>query len=420
MRYIYLLFAIIFSCLIIVINWKLSSTISTQQETKHDIILQMNFLEDQLKHHKVGMKMQKLFPEGFIFIYALYGLSWCEMAIANANTDTTLHTKAVQEAVYAYDQITSKQAQEMFDPHLFPENGIFYSGWSNYLLSKILLVDTTFAGYSIYKSRFLQQCTNIEEAIQLSKTPYLESYQDQAWPADMMVAVASLRNHDRVFKPTYTATMTTWINRVKENIDPQTHMIPHKVDAITGKSIEASRGGSMALMLRMLAEIDLELASKQYSMFKDNFVSTALTLPCVREYPKGTVGIGDIDSGPVILGVGFPATLVSIGVLPMFADQALAAKQYATVNAFGIELINSDQKYYLFGNLPMADAFITWSRATALSYADENTGNHSELWAWKFHLLSLTCLLLLLALYLRRMLVNLFRTIISHSNNTSV
>ncbi|QHT70026.1 hypothetical protein GXP67_26960 [Rhodocytophaga rosea] len=407
MRYIYLVILIFFSALLLHINWKLLPSSDYVSDTD-DIILQLNFLEDQLKNHEVGIQMQQLFPEGFVFVYALYGLSWCELAIANAHSNDSLHTRAIQEALYAFDQISSKQAQERFDPHLFPENGIFYSGWNNYLLSKILLADTSFANYPSYRNRFKQQCKYIEEAMNSTESPFLESYQDQAWPADMFVAVASLRNHDRVFTPAYKVLLQNWSEKVQEALDSQSPMIPHKVDAITGTSIESPRGGSMALMLRMLVEIDPAFASRQYALFKSSFISTALTLPCVREYPNGSFGIGDVDSGPVILGVGFPATLVSIGCMPMFGDQDLSAKLYAAVHAFGFERITRNQKSYLLGSLPMADAFIAWSRTSALTHFTEGTSNYTQIWAWPFHLLSFVCLLIVWLFYFRKSLVRQF------------
>ena len=38
--------------------------------------IQCTFL---LKNQNFGEKSQKVFPEGYVFINALYGLSWCEV-----------------------------------------------------------------------------------------------------------------------------------------------------------------------------------------------------------------------------------------------------------------------------------------------------------------------------------------------------
>ncbi|MBK7009281.1 MAG: hypothetical protein IPH36_11985 [Saprospiraceae bacterium] len=70
---------------------------------------------------------------------------------------------------------------------------------------------------------------------------------------------------------------------------------------------------------------------------------------------------GDIDSGPVIFGVGFAATIVSIGTHAALGNIRSADDQFNTINAFGFPFQSSNTKSYLFGQLPIADAFIAWS-----------------------------------------------------------
>lgn len=409
MRYFSFLLLLVLSTLLILINRKLFSTPVHQVIDKADVILELNYLERQLKEEDLAEKMQGVFPEGVVFVNALYGLAWCELALAQEEQGPAIKARVLKEALYAYDQVCSEQAKEHFDPYLPIDYGIFYAGWRNYLLSKILQVDTSFTNHSFYIQEFKEQSHLIAQVMKETKSPFLESYFEQAWPADMCVAVASLRGHDQVFAPRYSGLIKQWVQKVEARVDPKTGMIPHKVEKATGKSIESSRGGSMALMLRLLREINPAFAQKQYHLFKDKFVSTALTFPCIREYPKGSFGIGDIDSGPVILGVGFPATLVAVGCLPMFGDQALAAKQYITVNAFGLEQVNEEEKYYLFGALPMADAFIAWSRATGMHYKDENMTSTADLSTVKFHLISLSTIVLMWGIYYRKAIIKLFQ-----------
>jgi len=211
----------------------------------------------------------------------------------------------------------------------------------------------------------------------------------------MHLAVASLSIHDNIFTPEYQDEIELWIEKVKTRLDTPTLLIPHKVDSKSGRSIEGARGSSMALMLRILAEIDPEFAAEQYILFKENFVSTTLGLPSVREYPKGTAQTGDIDSGPIVMGVGFAATIVSIGTMPIFGDAYLGDQEYLTVNAFGLELATGSQKKYLFGKVPMADAFIAWSRATDFGIDNNIEINNNDNWRIKFQMISLTILLLI-------------------------
>lgn len=409
MRYLFLSIILIITVLITWINVRLYPENYSPSEKKADIILQLNFLESRLKKDSLGVQMQSLFPEGYVFTNALYGLSWCELALSDAQKDPKLREKAVGEALYAYKEINSEKATWIFDRDLIPTYGIFYCGWKNYLLSKLLSVDTTFQGHEVYIHAFKSQCDSIVHALTISESPFLQSYHAQSWPADMFVAMASVSNHDKIFKPKYKKVIDTWIQHVMERLDPATHLIPHQVDSKTGKTVQGARGCSSSLMLRMLAEIKPALAKEQFKLFKTYFVSTTFGLPSVREYPKGQHGYGDVDSGPVIFGVGFSGTIVMIGTFAMLNSENLADEQYKTINAFGFSRTTGNQKKYLFGKLPMADAFIAWGRATGLKY--QSPSNNADNWRIKFHVISLLVIAIFWIIYFRKMIISKIKTI---------
>jgi hypothetical protein len=160
----------------------------------------------------------------------------------------------------------------------------------------------------------------------------------------------------------------------------------------------------------MLAEINPELANEQFKLLKTNFTSTTFGLPSFREYPKGQHGLGDIDSGPVIFGVGFSGTIVMIGTYAMFDNGDLAEKQYKTINAFGFGRTSGNQKKYLFGKLPIADAFIAWGRATELRYQGSSKIN-TDNWRMKFHMISLSVIMFFWLIYFRKKIISKIKTI---------
>ncbi len=400
MRYIFLVIISIISILILRINFKLYSENYSYSKKKEDIIHQLNFLESELKRKNLAERMQQVFPEGYVFINALYGLSWCELALSDPQ-NIDIKEKAIKESLYTYNEINSYKAKGTFDSNMKPVNGIYYFGWKNYLLSKILSVDTTFNDSESYVNDFEVQCTNLTNILKESGNPYLQSYSGNSWPADMFVAMASLNNYDKIFKPRYESEINNWIKIVKSRLDPVTHMIPHKVDSKTGISIQGARGCSMSLILRMLAEINPDFAFEQFRLFNTNFVSTTFGLPSVREYPKGQNGFGDVDSGPVIFGVGFTGTILMIGTFSMFKCENLAEKQYKTINAFGFGNTSGEQKKYLFGRLPMADAFIAWGRATELNNSDVLDANEDG-WRTKFQFYSLLIIIVLWLIYFQK------------------
>lgn len=334
--------------------------LSNNQETKKLIIKQLNYLEKELKENDLADRMQNLYPEGSVFINALYGLTWCELAL-NYELDSINTEKAYNEAIYAFRQIDSDFEKLIFTKELELEYGAFYNGWKNYLLGKII------SFHSVSENDLLQfrnTCESINNVISNRNTPYFESYPDSSWPADVLLCVASLNIHDKNFAPKYQGIIKSWIERVKSNLDSFTGLIPHSINSLTGNAIEGARGSSVSLILRLLIEIDEEFAVEQYKLYKKYFRITRLGVPAIREYPKGKEGKGDIDSGPVIWKVGFAGTIVSIGVSKAFGDYEIANKTSNAMDFYGLSYTIKKRKRYIFGALPMVDAFIAWSRVT--------------------------------------------------------
>jgi hypothetical protein len=395
-RKITFLFFLFFSVFLIYTNIKLYANHFSKQEKIEDIICQLNFLEHELKDKDLGRRMQNIYPEGLVFTNSLYGLSWCELGLAD--TSQLKKERALKEAIYAYNNINTEDAKSVFSSTLGLENGIFYVGWNNYLLSNILLLDSNFENSQHYKDIYFEQCEEISEALAISKSPFLESYPKQSWPADMFVAMASINNYKNLYGAKYKSMVADWIEIVKTKVDPKTMLVPHKVNSLNGASIEGARGCSISLILRLLSEIDMNFARKQYLLYQGNFVSTTFGLPSIREFPKGEIGFGDIDSGPVIFGIGFAGTIVSIGTHSVLGDFESSENQYNTINSFGFGSNVSKSKKYVLGLLPIADAFVAWSRSSALKNT-ENKVHESNFWAVEFHLITILFLVLIWDLF---------------------
>lgn len=416
MKYGYLFLVAVISGILLWTNISLYSPAFAPGEEYGDIVRQLNFLEKELKEDNLGRNMQMIFPEGYVFIYALYGLAWTELAQKTSLTKET-KIRAMDESLFAYQSIDSDIGKSTFSPSLSPEYGIYYSGWRNYLLAKILLVSERSEETRDYTQIFKSRCEKIAKAFRQSQSPYLSSYPGQSWPADSFLAIASLAIHDKLYGPVYRNDITGWLHKVKGLLDTETGMLAHKTDAESGRIIETSRGGSMALMLRLLAEIDPDLAREQFALFKQHFVSTALGLPMVREYPRGSFGLGDIDSGPVILGTGFAGTIVSIGTFRVFGEPERADRQYRTVNAFGLAKTDKTAKSYLLGMLPMADAFIAWSRTAPVLLEQDTAEKAPSYWRLPFQLKSLFIIALLIAInYRKTIIANIKRKFSKHGD----
>ncbi|KUG06696.1 hypothetical protein [Solirubrum puertoriconensis] len=262
-----------------------------------DLLAQLRHLKAQL-HAGAAHDMQEIYPEGHVFLNAFYSLCWSEVAAA-ASPQTMLHQEATAESSWAVKEIASPAGQQVFDATLPLPHGAFYNGWLGYSLGKLLLSQPAAKRRPGDVELFRRTCQQIAAVLADAGTPFPESYARGAWPADAAVCAAALATHDRVFTPLYQELLQVWLQRVATHTDMR-GMIPHSVEAQSGKVLESARGSSQSLLLSMLYEIDPAYARPHYMLYKQHFADERLGLPGFREHPHGVDGASDIDSGPVV------------------------------------------------------------------------------------------------------------------------
>jgi hypothetical protein len=318
-----------------------------------DVVGQLHFLKEKLDNG-AAEDMQELYPEGYIFMQALYALTWSDVA-QTLNLESPLYKEALSEADSAIHRLYSDKARNIFNRATAIPNGAYYAGWTTYVSGRklALLPRNNRAARDIQK--FQQQCDAMARV--LEKEVFPESYRGQAWPADAMLCAASLALHDKLFTPRYRTTLQQWTIRLKSNLDER-GMIPHAAG-----SAPMARGSSMSLMLIFLKGIDPVFARQQFALYKKYFVTTRLGLVAIREYPQGVDGDGDVDSGPVLFQAGAAASIVGVRTLTAYGEYGAALSLRNAIEAFGFSVKGNQEKHYLYGMLPMADAFIAWTNA---------------------------------------------------------
>ena len=359
-----------------------------------DVYQQLKHLKKEL-HHDVALSMQNIYPEGFIFINCLYGLTWAN-TLSDLDQKSEIFNEGIIELDWVLNQINSKEAKSVFDENLLLEHGVFYRGWTNILLANKLMLEEKGKRDPIEVEMYKKNCLEIAAAIDQSPTPFLESYQSLCWPADMTIAMASLDMYSELFDSTYQITINNWVSDIKTRLDPSTGLIPHKVEPIKGAVIEGARGSSQSLILNFMIDIDSVFAKTLFVNYKELFITSRLGLPAVREFPKNVAGEADVDSGPLIWGIGTATSIVGQRTMAKYGQ----GKEYIglrnSINSFGMAYKRAGEKKYLFGRLPMADAFIGWSNSIEAS--DRIECNFS-FWRMKFQIFSfilvLICFILL-------------------------
>ncbi|MCH2043105.1 MAG: hypothetical protein MK212_03115 [Saprospiraceae bacterium] len=363
---------------LIIINIKLHHQPIYQDNINQDAHYQLNYLKKEM-HKDLPKRMNQLYPEGLIFAYSLYGLSWADL-VQKLPSDHPTRQEALQEIDWCLTQMNLPKAKEQFHKDQPLSHGIFYNAWTTYLLGKRLALNQDSSLWATYE----QSCQDIANAFAQAPSPFLSSYKNLAWPADNVVGMAALAQYNKISQTDrHAALIQAWVKQIEENyLDPQTNLIPHEVDYKNGKVLdrEGGRGSSSSLMLCFLVEIDSAFAKSQYASYKKHLQIYRFGLPGIREHAIG--GGADVDSGPVLLGVGGSASIVGLRAVALQEDAILATGLRNSIEGFGLGWKAGKEKSYLGGFVPMADLFIVWANLVDIQTQETEI---KENWQFGFH-----------------------------------
>lgn len=299
-------------------------------------------------------RMQGLFPEGYLFTVVLTGL-----VVAASSDEATRDDDLVRmrELLALAD---SADGTAPFDPAAQPPYGVFHAGWTLLLRTEVARL----SGSGDDLDELGRRRDGLRTAVDRSGSGLLEAYPGQSWPVDTVVAVAALERARQVLGgPAPDPVTQRWLGRVDALRDPATGLLPHRTTP-DGTVLQGPRASSQSLVQLFWPDIDPGGAVEQWRSYVDAFVvRRAGTAVGVREYPQGASGSGDVDSGPLVLGMSASASVLTLGGARRAGDRALALDLDREAELAGLPLQVRDQRRYLGGSLPVGDAFLAFARA---------------------------------------------------------
>lgn len=321
---------------------------------------QLNWIGAKLRSDG-GEETQAWYPEGYFFAHALYGYALVNEALVNPD-NIELRKRNIAEIQWVLRQLESEAGRRPFPRNQVVEHGVFYQGWKNRLIGGLLLLQSEAERDRVVVREFNRQSAALAAAFRASSTYHLEAYPGQAWPVDNIVALTSLKIHDFLFNTSYGEVVNEWLEYTRTNLTAETGLIPHYIDANTGQIRENSRGSALGLYLAFLPELDADFAKEQYKLYRDKYAQPVLDFPLIREYPNGTNGKADVDSGPLVFGLGPVATGVSLVAAKANGDAEIFERRMQLSETFGVPFTWGGKKRYGLGLIVVGDAFEVWGK----------------------------------------------------------
>jgi hypothetical protein len=198
-------------------------------------------------------------------------------------------------------------------------------------------------------------------ARRLSQAPHgtIETYPGETYPPDVCAVAGSIGLHARVTGTDHGEVLAAWAEAFREHhVDPDTGLLVQAVDGASGEPLDRARASGTAIGAYFLAFADPELSAGFHAALKDHCRVGVLGFGGMREFARGQGGgFGDVDSGPVVFGVGMSATGFALASARIHRDRATFRQLHRTAVLFGAPLERDGRRSFVTGG-PLGNAIL--------------------------------------------------------------
>ena len=172
---------------------------------------------------------------------------------------------------------------------------------------------------------------HLARRILASKDHHIPSYPSSSfrWPADQSATLFALYVFDQLNGTDFSPTpIRKWLSVMEEKSAKTSGLHPSEVSGGV-KSGRYPRGCALSWSVRYMAAFAPAAARTLWQRYKADYM-VDLGLLGFREWPPGVDRKADVDSGPIIWGIGAAATGFAIGASRALGDQKVFSRLLAT------------------------------------------------------------------------------------------
>lgn len=238
--------------------------------------------------------------------------------------------------------------------HLDDERGHAYLGYVALALGALRAVDPATPRAALHD----RIVASLARRLERSPSGALETYPGESYPCDLASVVGAIGQHARLTGADRRALLSRMSAvYLARWIDPSSGYLAQAVDPATGAPTSPGRGSGTALSSYFLSFADPALSRALGLAVARTGARTLAGFGGVREYAPGSSGHGDIDSGPVVLGVSVSATGFALSSARQLGDRGRFVALYRTAALFGVPVARGDGRAFLAGG-PIGNAIL--------------------------------------------------------------
>jgi hypothetical protein len=213
-----------------------------------------------------------------------------------------------------------------------PGAGHAYLGYINLALGMLRAVDPE-TPYAALNDRLTAA---LAERLDRSPTGLIETYPGETWPPDVAAVAGSIGLHATVTGVDRRALLERWARRFEACAVHRSGYLVQRVRSGTCTPADAPRGSGTAIASYFISFADPVLSRRLYDALRNEGRTCAFGFCGIREYAPGFHGKGDVDAGPMMMGVSVGATGFALGAARAHGDADLYRELYRSTHLAGI------------------------------------------------------------------------------------
>ncbi len=238
--------------------------------------------------------------------------------------------------------------------HLDDDHGHAYLGYVALAVGALRTVDPA-TPHAALHDRLVDA---LARRLEHSASGAIETYPGESYPCDLATVVGAIGQHARLTHTDRRALLARMATTYRSRwINPASGYLAQSVVPSTGEPASPGRGSGTALSSYFLSFADPSLSRALGVAVARTGHRTLAGFGGVLEYAPGSAGQGDIDSGPVVLGVSVSATGFALSSARQLGDRDRFVALYRTAALFGVPVARGDGRAFVAGG-PLGNAIM--------------------------------------------------------------
>ena len=248
------------------------------------------------------------------------------------------------------DPETLKYAAQKYGQHgvvrMDPGEGHAYLGYIGLALGMLRRVDPSTPHARVHD--------RINEALaqRLERAPngLIETYPGETWPPDVAAVAGSIGLHARVTGIDRAALLKSWSLRFERCAVDRSGYLVQRVRSGGCAPADLPRGSGTAIASYFISFADPALSARLERALSQG-ARSYLGFGGVREYLPGRAGRGDLNAGPIVLGLSVGASGYALAAARAHGDQQLFERVYRSAHLFGVPIRRDGARTFAVGGV---------------------------------------------------------------------